>query len=298
MAAETIETHQRYARTVAAIDVAWIERLAEKLLKRHHESPHFSRKAGKAMIYERATLFGLSVISRRPVPLAPIDPAQARRLLIDHGLIEQQLVSRAAFYQHNLRLLDEVQTWASKTRRRDMVVDTFFLQKFYDERLPEQVVDRASLEKADREPNQLKLTWDELVQSFDRNAAQAAFPTNLRVGPTELPLEYRFTPGTDDDGVTVRVPESAASALSEDRVGWLVPGLLQEKIASLIKTLPKPFAGIWCRPQPLPSGPSSSWPKHAFNNCRFGHRYAKSCRSWLARRFVVRTSIYRVSNRI
>ncbi len=191
------------------------------------------------MIYERATLFGLPVVARRPVPLAPIDPGQARRILIDAGLVEQQLVSRSASYQHNVRLLDEVQAWAAKTRRRDLVVDAFFLQQFYEARLPATVVDRASLEKADREPNNMKLTWDELVASFDRNDAKQSFPEQLAIGLTELPLEYRFTPGTDDDGVTIRVPESAVGNLSEDRLGWLVPGLLEEKVTSLIKTLPK-----------------------------------------------------------
>ncbi len=239
VAAEIVETQQRYARIAATIESDWIESLAAGLLKRHYESPHFSRKAGGAMVYERATLFGLPVIARRPVPLAPIDPGQARRILIDAGLVEQQLVSRAASYQHNVRLLDEVQAWAAKTRRRDLVVDAYFLQQFYEARLPATVVDRVSLEKADREPNNMKLTWDELVASFDRKDAQQSFPEQLAIGSTELPLEYRFTPGTDDDGVTIRVPESAVANLSEDRLGWLVPGLLEEKVASLIKTLPK-----------------------------------------------------------
>jgi len=239
VAAEIVETHQRYARVAAAIDSDWIEAIAGHLLKRHHESAHFSRKAGSAMIYERATLFGLPIVPKRPVPLAPLDPGQARRILIDAGIVEQQLVSRAGFYQHNVRLLDEVQAWAAKTRRRDLVVDAFFLQQFYEARLPAHVVDRVSLEKADREPNTFKLTWDELVASFDRNAAQQSFPESLAIGPTSLTLEYRFTPGTDDDGVTIRVPESAVADLTEDRLGWLVPGLLEEKVTCLIKALPK-----------------------------------------------------------
>ena len=239
VAAEIVETHQRYARTVASIDSDWIESISGHLLKRHHESPHFSRKAGGAMIYERATLFGLPVVPKRAVPLAPIDPGQARRILIDSGLVEQQLVTRAAFYQHNVRLLDEVQAWAAKTRRRDLIVDAFFLQQFYESRLPAHIVDRVSLEKADREKNEFRLTWDELVASFDRTAASHSFPESLTIGPTNLQLEYRFTPGTEDDGVTIRVPESAVGNLSEDRLGWLVPGLLEEKITNLIKALPK-----------------------------------------------------------
>ncbi|MDZ4850968.1 MAG: ATP-dependent RNA helicase HrpA [Pirellulaceae bacterium] len=239
VASEIVETQQRYARVAATIDPDWISDMAGHLLKHHHESPHFSRKAGGAVIYERSTLFGLPVVPRHPVPLAPIDPGQARRILIDAGLIEQQLVSRAAFYRHNVQLLDEVHTWAAKTRRRDLVVDAFFLQQFYDSKLPADVVDRTSLEKADKQTNDFRLTWDELVASFDRSSADTSFPEKLVIGPTELPIEYRFTPGTEDDGITIRVPESAVGNLTDDSLGWLVPGLLEEKVANLIKTLPK-----------------------------------------------------------
>lgn len=244
VACEVVETHMRFARTAAAIEPEWIERIAGHLLKRQHESPHFSRKTGAAMIYERGTLFGLPVIARRAVPLAPIDPSQARRILIDEGLVEKQLTTQARFYQHNLKLLEEVQAWAAKTRRRELVVDPFFLQQFYDQHLPEEVVNRATLEKFDRSidkpaESSVYLTWQQLVDSFDREKAASDFPSQISIGPTQLPVEYRFAPGAVDDGITVKVPEHALSQLSEEKLGWLVPGLLEEKVAQLIKTLPK-----------------------------------------------------------
>lgn len=256
VASEIVETHQRYARTVAAVEPEWIEQSAGHLLKRHYESPHFSRKSGSAMTYERATLFGLPIIARRPTALAPIDPQAARRLLIDEGLVERQLSTRAAFVQHNQQLLEEVQAWASKTRRRDLVVDPYFLQQFYDRTLPDEVVDRPSLEKFDRELSLRKnkpdgvatrpgespyLTWEQLVASFDRHEAESAFPEQLVIGPTELPIEYRFAPGADDDGLTVSVPDRVVGQISDDKLAWLIPGLLEEKVAQLIKTLPKPL---------------------------------------------------------
>ncbi len=244
VASEVVETHMRLARTAAAIEPEWLERIAGHLLKRHHESPHFSRKMGAAMIYERATLFGLPVIARRPVPLASIDPPQARRLLIDEGLVEKQLSTQARFYHHNLQLLDEVQAWAAKTRRRELVVDPYFLQQFYEQNLPDDVVNRVTLEKFDRTlpsatESKVHLTWQQLVDSFDREKAANEFPSQISIGPTQLPVEYRFAPGANDDGITVRVPEHAISQLTEEKLGWLVPGLLEEKVAQLIKTLPK-----------------------------------------------------------
>jgi ATP-dependent helicase HrpA len=245
VASEIVETHQRYARNIAMIEQDWIEEAALHLLKRQHESPHFSRKAGAALIYEKASLFGLPIVARRPVPLAPIDPSAARRLLIDEGLVEKHLQTRAGFVQYNAKMLDEVQAWASKTRRRDLVVDPYFLQQHYDRTLPEEVVDRATLEKFDRSlttprtTHPVHLQWDQLVASFDREQAQQNFPEQLTLGPTELPIEYRFAPGAEEDGLTVRVPDRVAVGLSDDKLAWLVPGLLEEKVAQLIKTLPK-----------------------------------------------------------
>jgi ATP-dependent helicase HrpA len=244
VASEVVETHMRFARTAAAIEPEWLERIAGHLLKRQHESPHFSRKMGAAMIYERATLFGLPVIARRPVPLASIDTPQARRLLIDEGLVEKQLTTQARFYQHNLKLLEEVQAWAAKTRRRELVVDPYFLQQFYEQNLPDDIVNRVTLEKFDRTlqnaaESKVHLTWQQLVDSFDREKAASEFPSQISIGPTQLPIEYRFAPGANDDGITVKVPEHAISQLTDEKLGWLVPGLLEEKVTQLIKTLPK-----------------------------------------------------------
>ncbi|MCY2974341.1 MAG: ATP-dependent RNA helicase HrpA [Planctomycetota bacterium] len=271
MAAEIVETTARYARTCAQIDVDWIESIANHILKRHYESPFFSRKNGAAMIYERATLFGLPVVARRPRTLAPIDAEQARRLLIDVGLAEQQLVTRADFVQHNNKLLEEVQEWAAKTRRRDLVVDSFFLQQFYENVIPAEVVDRVTLEKWEKsfsrspitkqpianqpnakgldrnqsvEPKSLDkppmyLTWEKIVDSLDRQSAAEQFPSSFQIGPTILPVTYRFEPGGDADGITIQVPSTALTQISEDRLGWIVPGMLKERVLGLIKSLPK-----------------------------------------------------------
>jgi ATP-dependent helicase HrpA len=260
---EIIETHQRYGRTAARIDPLWIETLAKHLLKAHYDQPHFSRNSGSAMIYERKTLFGLPVIPRRRVPLAPIDAQLARKILIDEGIVEQQLVSRANFYRKNCELLEEVREWASRTRRRDLVIDPYFLSQFYHQRIPSSVVDRGSLEAWDRQlknaprkkdsqeqstgetsdtnpelPTVL-LTWDDLVPDLDREKLADSFPKSISIGETDLPVSYRFEPGDAKDGVTITVPQAGLSQLDPERLEWLVPGLLEEKILALIKSLPK-----------------------------------------------------------
>lgn len=151
VAAELVETTRQYARTVAKIQPAWIEAAGDHVLKSSFSDPHWSRKASGAFCYQRRSLFGLPVVVGRRVPLAPIDPIEARNLLIGNGLIGGELPTTAKFVRHNRSLLESIEKLAAKTRRRDLVVDDYALQGFYHSRLPDWVCDRARLEKFDRQ---------------------------------------------------------------------------------------------------------------------------------------------------
>ncbi len=267
IAGELVETSRQFARTVARIDPAWIEKTAGHLLKRSHQDPHWSSKSSGAFCFENMFLFGLPVVSRRRVPLPPLDPVTARNLLIDHGLVERQLQTKAKFIRHNQAILDAIEKLAAKTRRRDLVVDSYQVAKFYQAQLPENVCDRGRLEKLDRETSapawiksQIDTNWiakwlenpDELADApgiYMRPADildiqlqtpdQNEFPDILTLGNSKLPLNYHFEPGSQRDGVSLTVHQSALPQISDDRLGWLVPGLLQPKLISMIKSLPK-----------------------------------------------------------
>jgi ATP-dependent helicase HrpA len=253
MVAEIIETTNRYGRMAASIEPDWIEPLASNLIKYSYADPHFSRKSGAAMVYERGSLVGLPVVPRRRKALAPFDPETARRLLIDNGLAEGELMSRAGFYEHNQLLLEEIRAMADRTRSRDLVIDPFVLQQFYEEQLPDSVVDRGSLEKWDKtiyrgapidihsetKPHPIYLTFDRLSRDDSDVDLYEQFPNTLSLGETQLPLTYRFEPGNEQDGVAIQVPEAVVNHLSPQRLEWLVPGMLHEKVLGLIKSLPK-----------------------------------------------------------
>jgi ATP-dependent helicase HrpA len=267
VAGELVETTKQYARTVASIQPQWIEQLAEHLVKRNYNDPHWSSKSGAAFCYENVSLFGLPIVNRRRIPLAPIDPSTARELLIEHGLVENELTTTSKAILHNRTLAQLISELAAKTRSREFVVDPYDVRDFYVNRLPESVYDRARLEKLDREspppPWVKQLTtsealakWLEKPPALDepsnglfmrpedliKTAAPVeadAFPDELVIGETRLPLEYRFEPGSERDGVSVTIHQSALSQISNERLGWLVPGLLEAKLIALIKALPK-----------------------------------------------------------
>ena len=72
-----------------------------------------------------------------------------------------------------------------------------------------------------------------------RHAPVAKFPAQLDVAGHKLRLTYRFVPGDPADGVTLHVPLALVNAVPAARCEWLVPGLLPEKVAELIRALPK-----------------------------------------------------------
>jgi len=246
VAAELVETTRRYVRTVARIDPGWIERLAPHLVTRSYSEPHWEPERAGAVAYEKVSLFGLVIVPRRRVNYGSIDPARARELFIEHGLVEGTYVSKGAFQKHNQELLAEIETQLKKTRQPGLLLGDETRYEFFDHRIPADVYDGPRFEKWRREaeqatPRLLYMSKADLVEEQAEEPASADFPSTVAVRQMQLPLDYRFEPGAEQDGVTLTVPMEALNQLDPQRLGWLVPGLLEEKVVALIKSLPKMF---------------------------------------------------------
>jgi ATP-dependent helicase HrpA len=246
MAAELVETTRTYARTVARIAPEWIEPLAGHLVQRTYHEPHWSRRTGAAMAYERVTLFGMPIVPRRRVRYGTIDPIASRELLIRDGLVEGQCHVRAGFLNRNRRLVQELEQVATRSRRSDLYVGLQEQYDFYDQRIPAEVCDVAELEKwlrtvREQQPGVLEMKAEDLLGTSTADETWQQYPDRFSAGPASLPLVYRFEPGNDEDGITLTVPQAALNQVDAGRLGWLVPGLLEEKVLALIRSLPKPI---------------------------------------------------------
>jgi ATP-dependent helicase HrpA len=244
VAAELVETTRRYARTVARIEPRWIEPLAGHLVERSYRDPHYAPRPASVMAFEKVTLFGLPIVRGRRVPYGPLDPETARELFIRHGLIEGQFASRADFQRRNQELLAELNGLAARCRRPDLFVGDKAQFQFYDERIPADVFDGARFERWHRRVQRkqrrlLLMRREDLLPGAAEPPTPTGFPDTLDLGHIRVPLAYRFEPGEDDDGITLTVPQAALGQLTIGRLGWLVPGLLEEKIVALIRCLPK-----------------------------------------------------------
>ena len=137
MAAELVETTRLYARDVAAIQPEWIEQEAPHLVRYHYFEPHWEQKRGEVIASERVTLYGLTVLPRRPVSYGRIAPEEAREIFIRSALVAQECDLKAEFFVHNKKLIKEITELEHKSRRQDVLVDDEALFAFYNERLPD-----------------------------------------------------------------------------------------------------------------------------------------------------------------
>ena len=137
MAAELVETTRLYARDVAVIQPEWIEQEAPHLVRYHYFEPHWEQKRGEVIASERVTLYGLTVLPRRPVSYGRIAPEEAREIFIRSALVAQECDLKADFFVHNKKLIKEITELEHKSRKQDVLVDDEALFAFYHERLPD-----------------------------------------------------------------------------------------------------------------------------------------------------------------
>jgi ATP-dependent helicase HrpA len=240
MAAELVETSRLWARTTAAIKPEWAEQLAGHLLRRSYSEPHWDARRGAAMATEKVMLYGLPIVAARRVSYGSVDPAAARDLFIQHALVEGDWQTRHQFFQRNQLLLEEAGELERKARRRGIIADDAALFGFYDKRIPANVTSARHFDtwwKKARatDPGLLDFTPDDLVGP----AADAIHPDSYPGSWGDLPLSYEFAPGQPDDGVTADIPLAVLNQVQADELGWQVPGLRQELVTELIRSLPK-----------------------------------------------------------
>lgn len=244
MAAEIVQTTRVYARGVAKIEPQWIEQLAPHLVKRSHGEPFWDAASGRVMAHERVTLLGLEIVRGRAVHFGPIDPVAARQVFIHHALVEGEMNTRAPFAKHNAEVLQRVRDMEERGRRRDLLADNSARHAFFERVVPADVVGQTSFEKWRREaeradPRVLFLSEEDVLAKPPEGITPERYPDTYRLDDAEAPVSYRFAPGDAADGVTVRVPMELLGRLDETRPEWLVPGMVEEKVAALVKALPK-----------------------------------------------------------
>jgi len=248
MAAEITETTRLFGRCIARIEPDWLEKVGAHLIKRSYFDAHWEKKSMQVAGWERTTLYGVVINPKRRIHYGPLAPAEAREIFIRQGLVGEEIddayARRWPFFQHNQKLIREIEHLEHKQRRQDVLVDDELIFAFYDSLIPEGIHNGATFDhwrkEAERENAKLLyLSKDDLMRHSAAGVTTEAFPHHLKVGGVDYTLTYHFEPGSPRDGVTLTLPLAQLNQIPVLRMEWLVPGLLKEKLVQLIKTLPQ-----------------------------------------------------------
>ena len=249
MAGELVETSRLWARQNAAIKPEWAERIGAHLVKRTYSEPHWSKKRAAVMAYEKVTLYGVPLVADRLISYGSVDRELARELFIRHALVYGEWSTRHRFYDQNLKLLAEAEELEHRARRRGIVVDEHTLFDFYDARVGPEVVSGAHFDtwwKRERRTRPELLTFDPAMLTHDSAdpVRETDFPSAWRGDSAGEPgltfdIRYHFEPGAADDGLTIDVPVATLNRVAADDFSWNVPGLREELVTALLRSLPK-----------------------------------------------------------
>ncbi|WP_330239379.1 ATP-dependent RNA helicase HrpA [Streptomyces sp. NBC_00525] len=245
MSAELVETSRLWARVNARVEPEWIEPVAQHLLKRTYSEPHWEKDQAAVMAYERVTLYGVPIVAQRKINFGRIDQETSRDLFIRNALVEGDWRTRHQFFHANRKLLGEVEELEHRARRRDILVDDETLFDFYDQRIPEHIVSGAHFDswwkhKRRDEPDALDFERSMLINEKAGAVTKDDYPDSWRQGKLKFRVTYQFEPGADADGVTVHIPLQVLNQVTAEGFDWQIPGLREEVVTELIRSLPKP----------------------------------------------------------
>ncbi len=271
VAGEVVQTSQVFARTVAGIDPMWIVELAPHLCTVTHHKPHWSPEAGRVLVEERISLYGLEV-HKRNAAYGNINPKAATEIFIRAALVEEaeeqgargegrgardegrgasprgcldprpsSLVPRYPFLEHNRKVRQKIETWQTRVRRHDLADLDQALFEFYAKQLENvsswHEMDR--LLRGRKDPKFLCATEADLIGGLELSYDAQAFPDSVPLGGQPVPVSYAYSPGEEQDGVTLKLDAALVQSVSPAAVEWAVPGLREAQVGELLRALPK-----------------------------------------------------------
>lgn len=241
VAAEIVETQKVYARNIAKIEPQWIAEKAKHLIKHNYSQAHWEKRSSQVSATRKTTLFGLLINPGTKINYGPVNPAEAREIFIRSALAQGDFNCKHDFFVHNQKLVDEIENLEAKSRRKDILVDETNVYDFYDRLLPDGIYSGPQLNKwvKSNDTSILFLKEEDLMSQNADHVSADLFPDTLNINNIHFPLEYHFDPSHHCDGVTLVTPAAGLAALNTEICDWLVPGLLQEKMTELIRSLPK-----------------------------------------------------------
>jgi ATP-dependent helicase HrpA len=244
MAGAIVETSRPYAMTVARVRRGWLEEAGAHLLKRSYFDAHWNEVKGRVDAFEMATLFGLTIYTKRRVPYTEHAPEESRAIFIHDALINDRVDSRGDFLAHNRQLRSSLERIENKLRSREVLASEGQRFAFFDERLPAGVSTNRAFERwrrsaEARSPTLLRMAESDLRRPGAPEVSDQEHPDVLEIDGNALAIDYRFDPRDEADGATLRVPVALLPRLTQGLLDRLVPAYVHPLLVQLVRALAK-----------------------------------------------------------
>jgi ATP-dependent helicase HrpA len=243
MAFSLIDTGRLYAHTVAVMNPHWAITDLQHLHQYEYYEPHWQEKQGRVGAYRNTRISGVLIETGKRVNYARVNRKASREIFIREALVEGRYRTSVEFIKANRKLIEHYRGQEERERRRDLLIGEEQIYDFYDQRLPDTIVDAVSFESwvktldAGTIKSLTLFEQDILAQEHQHDAV--TYPEYLQVKNQTLRLQYVFDPADDADGVTVFIPLAVLNQFDDADFDFLVPGLLQDKVQALLRSLPK-----------------------------------------------------------
>lgn len=242
VAAELVHTSRLFARMTAPINPEWIIEQADDGIIRSYSDTHWSKKSANIMAKEKCSYQGLVVRANRSVPYGPINPKESRQVFIQEALVGEALRDTYPFTRPNRDFLAEFEDLEHRARRSDMRLDEMALYDFFNERIPEDCWSESRLSQWLKGQPKDALIFKESDFAFhvDTESIEKAYPAKADIGVNQADIDYSFAPGSDTDGARMEIDIAHINQVDIADIDWAVPGLVEERVLALLRSLPKP----------------------------------------------------------
>lgn len=246
VAATIVETSRVYARGLAEIKPTWIEPFARSFVNTRVHDHYWDSIKNDSRTYLDISVYGLPIVQNRRVRLKDHDRSSARELFLTHALARDQANLEIQEIRKNFELRESLLDTQSKERRTDIVLSEDGVVELYRKKVPDEICDRTSFIRwyrtADaKQRNRLLIQREDFLHLPSYAIREHAYPAELEINSVRYELRYKFGPGHDDDGVSIRVPLADLPKLHQSILDWIVPGFFEEKCMELLRRLPKQF---------------------------------------------------------